>query len=84
MTKKNIVINIKPFVTNIRWFEGGFTWQFIAPMKEKGNLPRRKIINITFDRSWLSYLTNDLKEVLQSEIDELNRLKDLMGFKDDS
>lgn len=78
--KKDVTINVKPFYTEIHRFEGGFRWTFISDMKGHGW--RRKRINITFDRSWLSHLAEDLKEVLQAEIDELNRLKDLMGFKE--
>jgi len=77
--KKDVVINVEPQITRIRRFEGGFTWTFNSQMK---NSSRRKIINITFDRWWLSYLSRDLKKVLQEEITELNRLRELMGFKD--
>jgi hypothetical protein len=78
--KKDLVINLKPFMTEIRHFEGGFEWTFYATMA--GNGCRRKRVRIRFERWWLTYLAKDLKKVLQAEIDELQRLQDLMGFKD--
>lgn len=78
--KKDIVINIEPFHAEIRRFEGGFEWVFEADIK--GDNARRKKIKIKCDRWWLSYLANDLKKVLDEEQVELERLKQLCGFKE--
>lgn len=32
--KKDVVINTEPFHTEIRRYEGGFTWTFISDMGE--------------------------------------------------
>ena len=79
-TKKHLKINIAPFDCSIRRYEGGFEWTFKAPIKNDYN--RHKIIVMKFERWWLATLVKDLKIVFREEIAELNRLADLMGFKE--
>lgn len=79
--KKDININIKPYHAKVRTFEKGFVWSFYAPIN--GKFDRKKIINIHFERWWLAYLAKDLKEVIESEKTELNRLINIVGFKDE-
>lgn len=78
--KKDVKINIKPFHAEIRTHEKGFVWSFHAPIN--GQYGRKKIINIHCERWWIAYLAKDLKEVIESEKTELNRLIELVGFKD--
>lgn len=78
--KRDITINVKPFGAEIRRYEGGFIWTFRSIMGDSG---RRKIINVRFDRWWISHLAKDLKNVLNEEKIELKRLIELSGFKDD-
>lgn len=76
--KKPIVTNINPYHADVRHYEGGFTWSFYD--RTKGG--REKIYQIKFERWWLTYLTRDLRKVIQAEINELKRLRELSGFKD--
>jgi len=80
--KKDIKINIKPFSTEIRRYEGGFDWSFYAPIA--GNHRRRKIVTMKFERWWLVYLSQDLKKMLDEEKAELARLVELTGFKENN
>lgn len=77
--KKDVIINGRPFNSRIRRHEGGFEWSFWIHNKLTGN--RMKIINLRFDRWWLVYLAKDIKKVLDEEQTEMERLKDLSGFK---
>ena len=78
--KRDLVINIKPYHAEVRTHEKGFVWSFHAPINNKYD--RKKIINIHFELWWLNYLAKDLKKVIKSEQEELNRLIDLVGFKE--
>jgi hypothetical protein len=85
MTKRReIRINAKPYDVEIRRFEGGFEWTFRCPIKNRDGTEsygRSKLIRLTFDRWWLSYLANNLKSVIDEEQEELDRLKELSGFQ---
>ena len=79
-TKKNVVINVRPFDSSIRRYEGGFVWTFTSSIA--GDCSRHKIINIRCDRWWLAYLAGDLREVIKEEKKELSRIIELTGFEE--
>lgn len=81
MTKiKEVVQNIKPYHSEIRTYEKGFTWTFHANMTN-GDDSKIKVIRLKFDRWWIIYLAKELISVLVWERAEVNRIIDLSGFK---
>lgn len=79
MKKKDTVINLEPFHTVIRRYEGGFEWQFWDNIGD--DYSRKKIVKLKFERWWLSYLARDIAKVLAEEESELKRLRDLCAIK---
>ena len=73
-------INLDPNHCSIRRYEGGFTWTFYGTPVNGSN---KHEINIKFERWWLVYLAEDLKEVLKEEEEEIKRLRSLM-FEEES
>lgn len=78
--KQKIVINIKPHHAEIRRYEGGFEWEFY----DKTGDGRPKRVKMKFPRWWLTYLARNLREVLDEEAREVDRLYEITGWEKDN
>lgn len=83
MGKGNRTQNHEPICSNITRYEGGFTWEFVAPLGGRDS-GRRHIIRLKFSRWWLVYLTKNLIKALKEEEAEVKRIRELMGVKDEA
>lgn len=70
---------LTPCHSEIRRYEGGFEWIFYGFRGEKEHA-----FVLRFERWWLSYLSRDIRKILKEEWEEMKRLADLCGFKENT
>lgn len=75
-TKKDVVVNGRPFHVEVECFDKGFTLSFWVSIEGRSDGSCKKI-NLTFDRWWVGYISKCLAKVLRSERYELQRIENI-------
>ena len=70
--------NFKPYNCEMRGFDGGFEWTFMALSDDRKT---EYNIKLHFDRWWLIYLARDLRKALEREEDIVAELRSLMAIE---